>query len=344
MKTKNFFSNKSKGDVLLELKNYNTKFKIPKTIVFSVKEWKKNKKSIYKNIKKILGNKVAIRSSSINEDLQNYSGAGKYLSFLNVNTYYENSFNRFVDRIIGSYKKKSKNFDKIMVQNMVTMVKSSGVVFTKDLENGSNYYVINYDDVTGKTNTVTSGQGHYSNRILYIYKNFNNQIKSKRFKKLIEYIKDLENKISLDALDIEFAINKKLEIYLLQVRPISTSNKWFRKRDKEINRSILSSERKVTKIFNKKKNNYNSNTILGNMPDWNPVEIIGKYPTQLSVSLYKYLITDNIWAKARFLMGYKNMRGNKLMHIICGQPYIDTRLSLYSFLPKSIKNDICKKP
>ena len=44
---------------------------------------------------------------------------------------------------------------------MVTMVKSSGVAFTKDLENGANYYVINYDDVTGKTNTVTSGQGHY---------------------------------------------------------------------------------------------------------------------------------------------------------------------------------------
>ena len=33
---------------------------------------------------------------------------------------------------------------------MVTMVKSSGVAFTKDLENGANYYVINYDDVTGK--------------------------------------------------------------------------------------------------------------------------------------------------------------------------------------------------
>ena len=42
---------------------------------------------------------------------------------------------------------------------MVTMVKSSGVAFTKDLENGANYYVINYDDVTGKTN-MTSGQGH----------------------------------------------------------------------------------------------------------------------------------------------------------------------------------------
>ena len=39
------------------------------------------------------------------------------------------------------------------------------------------------------------------------------------------------------------------------------------------------------------------------MPDWNPVEIIGKYPSQLSVSLYKYLITDNIWAKARSIYG-----------------------------------------
>ena len=157
---------------------------------------------------------------------------------------------------------------------MVTMVKSSGVAFTKDLENGANYYVINYDDVTGKTNTVTSGQGHYSNRILYIYKKFDNQIKSKRFKKLIDCIKDLEKKIGLDDLDIEFAINNKLEIYLLQVRPISTTNKWQNKRDKEINKSILSSEKKVNKIFNKKNNHYRSNTILGNMPDWNPVEII----------------------------------------------------------------------
>ncbi len=343
MKTKNFFLNKSKGDVLIELKKYNTKFKIPKTIVFNVSDWKKNRKIIYKNAKKILNSKVAIRSSSANEDLQNFSGAGKYLSFLNININYENKFYNSVNKIIKSYTKKNNSSDQIIVQNMVTMVKSSGVVFTKDLENGANYYVINYDDVTGKTNTVTSGQGHYSNRILYIYKKFNNQIKSKRFKKLIDCIKDLEKKIRLDDLDIEFAINNRLQIYLLQVRPISTTNKWYNRRDKKINRSILSSEKKVTKIFNKKIDNYKSDTILGNMPDWNPVEIIGKYPSQLSVSLYKYLITDNIWAKARSLMGYKNMTGNKLMHIICGQPYIDTRLSLYSFLPKDIKNSTSKK-
>ncbi len=343
MQQKNFFSNKSKGDVLLELKNYNIKFKIPKTIVFNIKDWKKNKKIIYKNVRKLLQKKIAIRSSSINEDLRNYSGAGKYLSFLNVKTYNENNFYKLVNKIIRTYIKKNKISDQIIVQNMVTKVKSSGVVFTKDLENGANYYVINYDDVTGKTNTVTSGKGHYSNRILYIHKNSDKQIKSSRFKKLIQNIKDLETKIKFNELDIEFAINDKLEIFLLQVRPISTTKKWDGNNNNHVNLIIKKFEKKIIELSKFKKNIYGRNTIFGNMPDWNPVEIIGKFPNQLSISLYKYLITDNIWAKARAIMGYKNLEKNKLMHIICGQPYIDTRLSLNSFLPKNTPNKISKK-
>ena len=53
---------------------------------------------------------------------------------------------------------------------MVKSINTSGVIFTKDIETGTDYYVINYDDITGKTNTVTSGLGIYSNRVLYIYK------------------------------------------------------------------------------------------------------------------------------------------------------------------------------
>ena len=343
MKKNFFFLKKSKGEVLIDLKNYNLKFKIPKTVLINVEDWKKNKQEIYKGIKNILCSNIAIRSSSRNEDNQEKSNAGKYLSFLNVNLNKKKYFYNCVNKIINSYSDSYSSKDQILIQEMVIDINSSGVAFTRDIENGSNYYVINYDDVTGKTNTVTSGQGNYSNRILYIYKKFNNQIKSQRFKRLIDCIEDLEKKIGLDTLDIEFAINNKLEIYLLQVRPISTENKWDKKRDKEINSLIFRSEKKINFIFKKKNKIYNSNTILGNMPDWNPVEIIGKYPSKLSVSLYRFLITDNIWAKARALMGYKNITGNKLMYLICGQPYIDTRLSLYSFLPKSIKSSISKK-
>ena len=45
----------------------------------------------------------------------------------------------------------------------------SGVIFTKDRENATNYYSINYDDITGLTNTVTSGSGEYSNKLLYLF-------------------------------------------------------------------------------------------------------------------------------------------------------------------------------
>ena len=44
----------------------------------------------------------------------------------------------------------------------------SGVIFTQELNTGAPYYVINYDDISGLTNTVTSGEGDYANRTLYV--------------------------------------------------------------------------------------------------------------------------------------------------------------------------------
>jgi len=38
------------------------------------------------------------------------------------------------------------------------------------------------------------------------------------------------------------------------------------------------------------------------MPDWNPAEIIGIKPKMLALSLYKELITDNIWAYKGIIM------------------------------------------
>lgn len=341
----NFFDKKSKADVIETLKNEKIKFNIPKTISFTLNDWKKSKKLILKKIQLIFykNKKLAIRSSSQSEDGLNESMAGKFVSHLNVPTNNKKIVLTAINSVIKSYSKTSRSNDQVLIQEMVGDINSSGVIFTRDIETGADYYVINYDDVTGKTNTVTSGLGNHSNRILYIHKRGAKKLKSKRFKKLIAFTKTLEKKIGLDSLDIEFAINKKLEIFLLQVRPISTTLKWNSQIDKKIDLKISISEKKIDKIFKRNKNVIGSNTIFGNMPDWNPVEIIGKHPSKLSVSLYKYLITDNIWAKARSLIGYKDLTGHKLMHIICGQSFIDTRLSLNSFLPKNLKKDVSKK-
>ena len=43
---------------------------------------------------------------------------------------------------------------------MISSINCSGVVFNRDLNTAANYYVINYDDVSGKSDTVTSGNHH----------------------------------------------------------------------------------------------------------------------------------------------------------------------------------------
>ena len=345
-KKKNFFFRSSKADVIDTLsKNQNLKFNIPQTYSFSLREWHKDKKKIISNIQKEFKKKkfIAIRSSSKSEDNLKSSSAGKFLSFLNIPIKDKKEVEEKIKKVIKSYKNQKNLNDQVFIQEMIRNVSISGVVFTKDIETGLNYYVVNYDDITGKTDTVTSGSGIHSNRTLFIFRNYNKNIKSPRFKKLIECVVNLEKVIKNSEIDLEFAITKSLKPFLFQVRPISTTKKWkFISIEKH--QSYLSkAEKKINEIFKSSKGVLGKSTVLGQMPDWNPAEMIGKFPSRLSFSLYEKLITNNIWARARSKMNYRDMTAHKLMYQISGQPYIDTRLSLNSYLPKNLPVTIGKK-
>ena len=104
----NFFYKKSKADVLKYLSNIKGSFFIPKTFSFTVNEWKKSKNKIYLELKKNFYNsKVAIRSSSREEDKIQESGAGKYVSVLNVKLFDKKNFFIGVNDVIRSYSKKN---------------------------------------------------------------------------------------------------------------------------------------------------------------------------------------------------------------------------------------------
>ena len=131
--------------------------------------------------------------------------------------------------LINQYKARSKSKSvlynsEIIFQNYISDSILSGVVTNKCINDGSDYYVINYDDTSNLTDAVTSGN-KTGGRVLNVFKYKFNGIRSKKFKKIILSIKELEKKIGNYSLDIEFCLNKKNEFFIFQIRPLSTYKK-----------------------------------------------------------------------------------------------------------------------
>jgi len=332
----------SKADTIKYLINRELKFKIPKTYIFTIGEWLKSKKKILQNIEKNFKKKIIIRSSVIGEDNKKKSQAGRYLSISNIEVKNLKLISKSIIKVWKSYKS-NNNANKIIVQNQISNVSMSGVLFTHELSTGAPYYVINYDDKSGKTDTVTSGLGNQSNKKIYVLRSGFNYLRSKRFKKLINATIDLERKINNIYLDIEFAVDKKFNPYLFQVRPITTLNKWNKVPIDSINKKLKETRVTLKKKFERIKNVFGDKTVFGQMPDWNPAEMIGQHPDLLSYSLYEKLITKKSWLYARMLMGYYCPPKSQLMHLFAGKPYIDTRLSFNSFLLPGLSKKISKK-
>ena len=71
------------------------------------------------------------------------------------------------------------------------------------------------------------------------------------------------------------------------------------------------------------------------MSDWNPAEIINDTSYPLALSLYKYLITDEIWHTSRKSIGYNNIK-KRLLTDFYFHPYINVNYSLSSLFPQNL--------
>ncbi len=306
---------------------------VPKFLFFEKGNYLKKKNNFIKKIKNEFSNDIIIRSSAINEDSKKFSNAGFYESYVVK----KKDFNQIEEKISKIIKKFKNNKDQILIQKFLVNPDIAGVIFTKDKTTNSYYYDINYDS-SGKSNLITSGKFNPTIKSLKIFKN-TKKIPNK-FKKLIDITIKLEKLFDNDRLDIEFCI-KNNRIYILQCRPLLGTKKKFNK--SRLNQVIKNLDAKFKKINQKNETLFGQNTILSNMSDWNPAEIIGKKPSQLASSLYSELITDSIWSEQRKNYGYKNVFPNKLMVNFAGSPYIDLRVDLNSFLPQNLDEKISEK-
>ena len=153
-------STKAKNLILLKKLNL-VNSKIPIFLKYSVEELKLSQNTIIRNIQSNLSKKIIIRSSFFLEDSKKFSMAGEFEGSSNIKNNKKNIKNA-IKKILVQYKKKSKKKShylqsEIIFQNYISKSIFSGVLTNFCIKDGSNYFVVNYDDVSGSTDTVTSG-------------------------------------------------------------------------------------------------------------------------------------------------------------------------------------------
>ena len=256
------------------------------------------------DIKKNFNKIVAIRSASIDED-NYFSNAGKYTSILSVNRLNKNKLALSINKVIDSYNdnKKFKNY--FIVQNMVFKPKLSGVIFTMEPNTGFPSVIVNYSKKKN-TNSITSGS-ESGNQIIY----FNHE-KIKPTDKLIMKLKKNINKILKSSkeksLDLEFCIDHNNKFILLQYRKLKIKNK-LKHNINDLYKNYYYFYRKLKKVLPANNFLHGKKTFFSTMTDWNPAEMIGLKPKQLTYSLYQELITNDVWSKSRKELGYKDLQG-----------------------------------
>jgi choline kinase len=328
----------TKAETLNKLQDNLKRSKILAQYVFTVDDFNRNPDDIIRNVQSQLKcHFLIIRSSALNEDTENASMAGNYESILRVDVNSSNQIKQAITKVIQSYIKNGENQDvnnQILIQPYLENVTMSGVVFSKDLQTSSPYYTINYD-VSSDTESVTSGNGTDLHTLICFNKS-ESPIDNSLLNRLIDAIKEIELFTKFDSIDVEFAYDSEV-LYILQVRPIAAKKNQLQVLTRDVSSEVRAIKRFIKqdcKILLGEKNAY------GVMPDWNPAEIIGINPKELSFNLYRYLITDTIWAKSRHILGYRNVSNSSGLVSLAGKPYVDIKMSFNTFIPKGLNNDL----
>lgn len=302
----------------------------------TVASWLKHRRGCLRRIVEHGWTEMAVRSSSAAEDGYDQSCAGKFESRLRVRP---DALELAIDAVIASMARNGANArDEVFVQPMLTDVAMAGVALGLDPSSGAPYYVVNYDNRSGRTDTVTGGS---VNELQNFYAHHSADQLPLHMQPVLALMRELRALFASDALDVEFAVDRGDQLYLLQVRPLVL--RVPRADDAAHTRLVRRIQERVQKGIGRQLFLHGERTVYGVMPDWNPAEIIGIRPRPLALSLYRELVTDMIWAYQRNNYGYRNLRSFPLMLHFHGLPYIDVRVSFNSFIPRDIDGALADK-
>lgn len=334
----------TKADTLERLAKYVNEAEFPEQIAVNLETYERSPATVVDRIRSTFSEgPIVVRSSAAAEDTWHDSQAGSFHTELDIDPQDDQQLTNAIDRVGESLRNHSPaadGSDQVLVQKQVEDVVMSGVAFTRNLDSGGPYTVINYD-TSGRTDTVTAGQDTHQ-RTAYFHHDLDGtgDIKDERLAAIKRTIDEIRELLEDPPLDIEFALDGDGRVTVLQVRPLAVHTGEHRYDERDISQEIQSVVKRVEHLSSDRPFLLGDQTVLAVMPDWNPAEMIGTDPDPLAVSLYEYLITDDIWARARAASGYRDVRPTPLMVTLAGCPYIDTLADFNSFLPASLPDDL----
>jgi phosphohistidine swiveling domain-containing protein len=309
-------------------------------VYFDHRSWQRSRTAL---VERILGRPWArgtliVRSSALSEDSAVASQAGQFLTVSGVRG--ELDLDSAVDKVFASYGDEPRAGDQVLVLRVLSYARTAGVACTRQPSTGAPYTVVSWSESPG-TDIVTGGR-FGDVRTWYGAASARPGTSGPGpVHAVLQLLTELRELTGESRLDVEFAFSTTGRLVLLQVRPLVCAATGA---PGSTHRALLSDvDRAVTAEARPRRDTIGTRTIFGVMPDWNPAEIIGLHPRPLALSLYRLLVTDEVWARARHRYGYRDLRGTPLLVDFLGLPYIDVRASITSLIPRDVPTELATR-
>lgn len=300
-------------------------FVIDPFVVFTVSDWQDDSKRLLTRLRSArLGALVIVRSSATAEDADLTIAPGMFQSSLGVPIDDEPSIRAAVERVVDSYGRHAETASRlreneIIVQAQVVTAQVSGIA---QLQTGSSYAHVDYDDESTLTNTVTAGRACKVAQLLLEV----DALLPGRWSRVRQALLAVRTITGIEDLVVEFAVTGDEVVHVFQARKYAGP----------LGRSRQLSATAVQSLIRAADWIEAGRGVWSNMTDWNPAELIGRRPEPLSLSLYQYLITEAAWLVGRRSLGYRDVQPSQLVQTICGRPYVNVRASFLSLTPASL--------